>query len=139
MPKEGFPFSSTCGAESHLLERYVWGPSKSHWGSVICEDSKNSEELLYSGLQFMRVKEYRLKTARKKALGQSPGKIIKKKKKKNNASWEWEILTSENYPEKIIVRLCYTLKLEFSFSLRRPSNRKKRTKFNCNLNWIFIH
>ena len=27
----------------------------------------------------MRVKEYRLKTARKKALGQSPGKIIKKK------------------------------------------------------------
>lgn len=28
----------------------------------------------------MRVKEYRLKTARKKALGQSPGKIIFKKK-----------------------------------------------------------
>ena len=47
---------------------------------MICEDSKNSEELLYSGLRFMRVKEYRLKTARKKALGQSPGKIIKKKK-----------------------------------------------------------
>ena len=47
---------------------------------MICEDSKNSEELLSSGLRFMRVKEYRLKTARKKALGQSPGKIILKKK-----------------------------------------------------------
>lgn len=38
----------------------------------------------------MRVKEYRLKTARKKALGQSPGKIIKKKKKKKTMLLENE-------------------------------------------------
>lgn len=48
---------------------------KSHPGSVICEkDSKNSERLLYSGLWFMRVKGYRLKSARKKALGRVQGR-----------------------------------------------------------------